>query len=212
MTVQPPVTFSSAAAAAAPTRAVAADRPRALHHAAYITHDVNSTVDFYTRVLGMKLISAVIDDEVPSTGDPWPYVHIFFELADGSSVAFFEVLGLPRASAPSHPAYDIFNHLALDVGTREDVDRWAEWLRSQAVDFIGPVDHSIIYSIYMHDPNGLRLELTANTDLAWKDHGEKALEDVKGWCEVKEQSRLAGGDLAPVRDWIAAHRRLHKKT
>lgn len=191
---------------------LAAKRPRALHHTAYVTHDAGATIDFYTRVLGMQLVSAVIDDEVPSTGDPWPYVHLFFELQDGSTLAFFEVLGLPPASPPSHPAYPVFNHLALDVGTAEEVDWWAGQLTSQGVPYIGPVNHGIIYSIYFHDPNGLRLELTANIDATWKDHAKKAAEDMRSWQEAKERSRQAGGDLAAVRNWISARRREHRKT
>jgi catechol 2,3-dioxygenase-like lactoylglutathione lyase family enzyme len=186
-------------------------RPRMLHHTAYVTHDAAATIDFYTRVLGMDLVSAVIDDEVPSTGDPWPYVHLFFELGDGSTVAFFEVLGLPAASAPSHPAYEVFNHLALDVGTREEVDLWAEKLRSHGVAFIGPTNHGIIYSIYFHDPNGIRLELTANLDNTWKSHAAKAVEDMRSWNEVKQKSLQAGGDLSAVQEWIRARRREHRK-
>jgi catechol 2,3-dioxygenase-like lactoylglutathione lyase family enzyme len=188
------------------------ERPRALHHTAYVTHDSAATIDFYTRVLGLQLVSTVVDDEVPSTGDPWPYVHLFFELGDGSTIAFFEVLGLPPPSAPSHPAYEIFNHLALDVDTREEVDRWAQRLKSHAIDYIGPVDHGIIYSVYFRDPNGIRLELTASLDPAWKSHGAQAVDDMRSWNEAKKLSRLAGGDLLPVRRWIAARRRPYRKT
>lgn len=184
-----------------------AERPRSLHHTAYVTHDSAATIDFYTTVLGLKLVSTIVDDEVPSTGDPWPYVHLFFELGDGSTVAFFEVLGLPPAAPPSHPAYEVFNHLALDVGTREEVDRWAQQLRSHTIDYIGPVDHGIIYSIYLRDPNGLRLELTANIDPTWRNHGARAAEDMRSWNEAKELSRRTGGDLSVVQQWIAARRR-----
>ena len=49
-----------------------ANPPHMLHHTAYVTHDVAATCDFYTRVLRMKLVSSVIDDAIPSTGDPFP--------------------------------------------------------------------------------------------------------------------------------------------
>ena len=58
--------------------------PRMLNHAAYVTHDVAATADFYTRILGMELASTLFDDHVPSTGDDFPYFHIFFRMADGS--------------------------------------------------------------------------------------------------------------------------------
>jgi catechol 2,3-dioxygenase-like lactoylglutathione lyase family enzyme len=188
---------------------VAAPRPRSLHHTAYVTHDTKATVQFYTEILDMPLISAVVDDEIPSTGDPWPYVHLFFELGDGSTIAFFESLGLPGPSPASHPAYEVFNHLALDVGARADVDRWADRLRSRGVEVLGPVDHGIIYSIYFHDPNGIRLELTANT-ADWKSHAAKARDDVDAWIALQAEAKAAGGDLTAVRDWIRERRRAHK--
>jgi catechol 2,3-dioxygenase-like lactoylglutathione lyase family enzyme len=186
----------------------AAPRPISLHHTAYVTHDTEATVRFYTEVLDMPLVSAVVDDKVPSTGDPWPYLHLFFELADGSTIAFFESLGLPQPSPVSHPAYDIFNHLALDVGDRAEVDRWSQRLKDRGVDVLGPVDHGIIYSIYFRDPNGIRLELTANT-AAWKDQPAVAANDVASWIATKAMAGEANGDLTAVRQWIAERRRAH---
>src|ERR1700742_1422764 len=55
---------------------LAAGPPRMLSHLAYVTPDAEATVDFYTRVMGMEFVLAVMDDQVPSTGDPFPYFHI----------------------------------------------------------------------------------------------------------------------------------------
>ena len=44
--------------------------PTMLSHVAYITHDTGATVRFYTELLGMELVNAVLDDSIPSTGDP----------------------------------------------------------------------------------------------------------------------------------------------
>ncbi|QKS02112.1 VOC family protein [Sphingomonas sp. CL5.1] len=176
-----------------------------VHHTAYVTHDVSGTVDFYTRVLRMKLVSSVIDDAIPSTGDPFPYIHLFFEMADGSTIAFFESLDLPPAPAPSHPAYDIFNHLALDAGSVEAVNGWARHLAAEGIDYVGPVKHGIIYSIYFHDPNGLRLELTADVVPEWKLHGAQAAQDVARWQELKERSAQDGGSNSVV-EWIKERR------
>src|SRR5437764_11506708 len=110
--------------------------------------------------MGMELASTVIDDAIPSTGDPFPYLHLFFRLGDGSTMAFFESPGLPPAAGSSHPAYDIFNHIAFEVDSSEEIHRWHAWLVGKGLDVIGPIDHKgLILSIYFHDPNGLRLEL-----------------------------------------------------
>jgi catechol 2,3-dioxygenase-like lactoylglutathione lyase family enzyme len=179
--------------------------PQMLHHTAYVTHDVAATCDFYTRVLRMKLVSSVIDDAVPSTGDAFPYIHIFFELGDGSTIAFFESLDLPPPAAVSHPAYDIFNHLALNAGSVKAVLEWAEHLTAEGVEFIGPVEHGIITSIYFRDPNNLRLELTADVIPEWKEHGAKAAQDVADWQALKAQSRR-DGNLDGAIAWIKQRR------
>src|SRR3954465_4829303 len=89
--------------------------PQMLSHAAYITRDTAATADFFTRILGMELVNAVLDDAIPSTGEPVPYFHSFFRMADGSTIAFFEAPELPPLDAPPHPAYDTFQHLAMQV-------------------------------------------------------------------------------------------------
>jgi len=169
-----------------------------LSHVAYITHDTEATVAFYTHLLGMELVNAILDDRIPSTGDPVPYFHSFFRMSDGSTVAFFEAPELPPPAAATHPAYDVFQHLALQVDSKAEVDRWRTWLVDQGVEVLGPVDHKIIYSIYFHDPNGLRLEITANLDPTWNDQGERAHASLVEWAQVKATARDSGREMASV--------------
>ena len=57
----------------------------------------------------------------------------------------------------------------MQVDTTEEVDGWREWLVENDVDVLGPVDHKIVYSIYFHDPDGNRLEITAPVDPDWNN-------------------------------------------
>ena len=171
--------------------------PRMLNHLAYVTHDVAATADFYTRILGMELASTIFDDHVPSTGQDIPYFHIFFRMADGSTIAFFECTDLPPAAASTHPAYDTFNHVALQAESPAEIRRWREWLVSNGIEVLGPIDHKgMIESIYFHDPNGIRLELTTPLDKAWNQHTEQGYADLKLWVETKELARREGRDPA----------------
>lgn len=173
--------------------------PRMLNHVAYVTHDAAETVRFYTEVLGMELASTIIDDAIPSTGDPFPYFHLFFRLGDGSTMAFFESPGLPPAASSTHPAYDIFNHIAFQVGSREEVLRWRDWLQSKGVAVIGPVDHKgLILSIYFHDPNGIRLELTTPLDAKWNRHERESRADLALWEGWKAEARRTGRPVAEL--------------
>jgi catechol 2,3-dioxygenase-like lactoylglutathione lyase family enzyme len=181
-------------------------KPTMLSHVAYMTRDTGATADFYTRILGMELVNAVLDDAIPSTGEPIPYFHSFFRMADGSTVAFFEAPELPPLEEPPHPAYDTFQHLALQVESPDAVDRWHRWLESNGVEVLGPVDHKIIYSIYFHDPNGLRLELTAPTSPAWNDNNAHAATQLADWTTVKERAQSSGEDMVTVLHRLASER------
>jgi catechol 2,3-dioxygenase-like lactoylglutathione lyase family enzyme len=181
-------------------------RPGMLSHVAYMTRDTAATAEFYTRILGMELVNAVLDDSIPSTGEPIPYFHSFFKMADGSTVAFFEAPELPPLPARTHPAYDTFQHIALQVDSTADVDRWHAWLTGNGVEVLGPVDHKIIYSIYFHDPNGIRLELTTPTSPIWNDNARAAAASLSDWQTVKERALATGDDMASVLHRLAADR------
>lgn len=188
---------------------VAAERPAVparLNHAAYVTRDSEATADFFERVLGMELVSAILDDTIPSTGEPVPYFHSFFRMADGSTIAFFEAPELPPLGEPPHPAYDTFRHIAMEVATTEEVDRWREWLAANDVDVLGPVDHGIIYSIYFHEPGGLRLEITTPTSPRWNDNRDAAHADLADWRELKDRAARTGADLASALGELARER------
>src|SRR3546814_4532612 len=74
-------------------------------------------------------------------------------MRDGSTIAFFEAPGLPPRSEVTHPAYEVFDHIALQAKDRCEVDRWAAWLQENGIPIVGPTDHNgLIYSIYFHDP------------------------------------------------------------
>lgn len=171
--------------------------PMMLSHAAWVTHDVEATADFYTRIMGMELACTIYDDHVPSTGDEFPYFHIFFRMKDGSTIAFFEAVGLPQRAPAPHPAYDVFDHIALQASGREEVDRWREWLLQNGIEVIGPTDHKgIIYSVYFRDPNGIRLEITAPLDADWNNHTEQGYIDLNSWVSTKKKAKAEGRDLS----------------
>ena len=171
--------------------------PVMLNHAAYVTHDVAATADFYTRIMGMELASTVFDDKIPSTGDAFPYFHIFFRMQDGSTIAFFDAPGVPPAAPSTHPAYEIFNHIALQARDRAEVLRWHEWLVANGIDVIGPTDHKgLILSVYFHDPNGFRLEITTPLDPDWNQHTEQGWKDLRLWVAAKDQAHRAGRDVS----------------
>ncbi|MCW2570881.1 MAG: glyoxalase/bleomycin resistance protein/dioxygenase [Frankiales bacterium] len=188
-------TLTALARKSEPSAAGLPQTPQMLNHLAYVTPDAEKTVEFYTQVLGLEFVLAVIDDKVPSTGEPFPYFHIFFRLGDGSTIAFFEAPGLPPRAPTPHPAYEIFDHLALQVDSREAVDAWHARLTGLGLSVVGPVDHKIIYSVYFYDPvNDIRLEITTPLAADWNDRGEAAQLALADWSETKRQAAASGAD------------------
>lgn len=179
-----------------PNRPSKVPMPSMVHHTAYVTYDAEATVDFYTRVMGLEFCSAVMDSRLPSTGEPMPYYHIFFRLGDGSTIAFFETPGVPEREPPSHIVDQVFNHLALKVSSKADVDNWRDWLESQGVEPIGPIDHGIIYSVYFFDNNGLRTEITCTTDLNWNKQKDQAMESLRMWKAMKAEAQASEKEVS----------------
>ena len=135
---------------------------KSLHHVAYRCRDAKETADFYTRVLGLEYAMALAEDQVPSTREPHPYMHVFFRMDDGSYVAFFELPeSPPMGRDPGTPAW--VQHLALRVADEETLLRSKARIESHGIEVLGPVDHGMCKSIYFFDPSGHRLELAVDT-------------------------------------------------
>jgi catechol 2,3-dioxygenase-like lactoylglutathione lyase family enzyme len=157
-----------------------------LHHVAYRCEDARATADFYSKVLGLKFAAAVNADAVASIRKHDPHTHIFFEMGDGSYIAFFELLD---KSAPHVPvANDWAQHLALEVKDQQVADALLARLREHGVQVVGPEPHGgLINSWYFFDPSGHRLEIvvrTAGKDV-WDKLGSKAEATLDDWQKRK---------------------------
>lgn len=132
-----------------------------LNHVAYRCRDAQETAEFYRDVLGLRLAHVITQDRVPSTQELAPHAHLFFEMADGSWVAFFDLVDETVVDQEKNP--DWAQHLALEVESAEVLEAARQNLIASDVDVLGPVDHGFIRSIYFYDPSGHRLELTCRT-------------------------------------------------
>ena len=157
-----------------------------LHHVAYRCKDAKQTVEFYTRYLDMPFRIALADNRVPSTKEWSPHIHIFFEMQDGSSLAFFEVPESPDMKLdPNTP--DWVQHLALKVKDLPTLESYKKKLQAGGVDVIGPTVHGICQSIYFFDPSGHRMELAVDTSTPamMKRLESEALDILEVWNKTK---------------------------
>ena len=76
------------------------------HHVAYRCIDAKQTVEWYGKYLNMGFILAIAEDEVPSTKEADPYMHIFLDAGGGNVLAFFELpTKPPMGRDPNTPAW-----------------------------------------------------------------------------------------------------------
>lgn len=134
-----------------------------LHHAAYRCRDAAETVDFYTSVLGLKFTHVMGADHVPSTGRYSPHIHVFFQMEDGSNIAFFECPQDP-GNMKDMEMPDWIQHFAFEVESMETLEAAKRNLEQKGLDIVGITDHEgVMSSIYFFDPSGHRLELAVQT-------------------------------------------------
>jgi catechol 2,3-dioxygenase-like lactoylglutathione lyase family enzyme len=167
-------------------------RIQKLNHFAWRCRDAEETRHFYEDILGLPLTHIIKADRVPSTGEYCPYTHIFFQMGDGSYIAFFD-LGDDVAAQPSPNTPSWVNHIALEVPTRDDLVAAKAKLEANGIKVIGVTDHDILNSIYFFDPNGLRVELTTWTvdEEHMREEARRAHEELAAWTAAK-RARAAG--------------------
>jgi catechol 2,3-dioxygenase-like lactoylglutathione lyase family enzyme len=155
-----------------------------IHHVAYRCRDAKQTVDWYRKHLKMDFVLAIAEDNVPSTGAPDPYMHVFLDAGQGNVLAFFELPNSPPmgrdASTP-----EWVQHIAFKVDSLATLEETKKRLEADGIPVVGITDHTIFKSIYFFDPNGHRLELSVDT--ATSDMNAK-LDAVK-WEMLEEWSR-----------------------
>ncbi len=149
--------------AAAATAARALPAPPAItgvHHSAFRCRDAEETRKFYEDILGLPLKAALTFEEEPGTGRPLPYMHLFFQMADGRYVAFFDVPdGAHDGKFKMKWGMDL--HFAMEVASVDELMAFKSRLDAVGVPCFGPIDHHFVHSIYFYDPNGVNVEITA---------------------------------------------------
>jgi glyoxalase family protein len=123
-----------------------------LHHITLVCSDAQRTVDFYTGVLGLRLVKQTVNFDDPTS------FHLYFGDAvgsPGSAVTFFEWPRAPKGA----PGVGGTHHFALTVPDRRALLMWKRRLTDLGVAVSGPLDRHYFTSIYLNDPDGTIVEL-----------------------------------------------------
>ena len=164
-----------------------------LHHNAYVCKDLEEIRQFYEDVIGYKLV-ATWAERTDLFGKVRPYAHCFFDVGDGSCLAFFQFADAEDAAEfgpelqPSG-----FRHLAfkVDQPTQDAIqarlDAAGYFESGQAY----PLNHGYCWSLYCFDPSGLLMEWTVDHEDVEQINADKAAtahDDLRKWL---------GGDHTP---------------
>jgi glyoxalase family protein len=122
-----------------------------IHHITCITADAPGNVDFYARVLGLRLVKKTVNFDAPDV------YHLYFgdeRGAPGSILTFFE---FPDA-APGRAGAGMIHRLIWRVASDEALTFWSERLAAEGTEVAhDPIGRAIVFE----DPEGLALEFAA---------------------------------------------------
>jgi glyoxalase family protein len=121
-----------------------------IHHVTAITGDAPRNVDFYTRVLGLRLVAKSVNQDDPSV------YHLFYgdeHAHPGADLTFFEYPG----AIPGRPGAGMVHRIVWRIGSETALDFWATRLEAEGV----PVERGD-GSLRFADFEGLGHELVVN--------------------------------------------------
>lgn len=126
-----------------------------LHHISLISSDAQRTVDFYTKVLGLRLIKKTVNFDNPSS------YHLYFGDhvgTPGTAITFFEIPNIQKGLRGIGGTH----HVALRVANYDGLLKWKRRLTDLDIRVDGPFDRHYFQSIYFKDPDGVILEIATD--------------------------------------------------
>jgi len=178
---------------------ILSELPQRLHHNAYVCENQERTRQFYEDIIGLPLLATWVEEaEFPQfPGRRLSYSHTFYGIGDGGALAFFEFPDPEAAAAFKARQQPSFVHIALavsDAAQKEIKQRLAA-----AGKPVREVDHGYCTSIYVHDPDGLIVEFTADApdaDSIAAHQRATAHETLRRWSAG---DRTVNNDIRPHR-------------
>jgi catechol 2,3-dioxygenase-like lactoylglutathione lyase family enzyme len=123
-----------------------------LHHVTVIVADLDRTTAFYRDVLGLALVREGVNDDDPDAR------HFWFGDAHGTAGTLMSFMEYPEME-PAKVGVGSVHHVALSVGSSDELDAWRDYLRSRGVDCTDVFERGGLRSIYLRDPDQNIIEI-----------------------------------------------------
>lgn len=155
-----------------------------LHHVTAICSDPQKNIDFYTKLLGLKLVKLTVNFDDPTT------YHLYYgdEVGHpGTILTFFPWANAPKGYRGTGQA--ITTSFLIPENS---IDFWKTRLKQNDIRFEGPTTRfeNEEQVIKLYDPDGLELELVAhssakeNDERFWKDGPISYENGIRGFYSV----------------------------
>lgn len=161
-----------------------------IHHVSVIAGDPQENVDFYTGVMGMRMVKKTVNQDAPDT------YHLFYADGVGSpgtDLTFFPWPSLPRHRPGAGQIVEV--PLAVPIGS---LSFWQERFEKLGVAFDNTETRFGEKTLPFEDPHGLRLALVETDDerefVSWEHSPVPSEHQVRGMHSV----RLWESDLEPT--------------
>ena len=129
-----------------------------IHHVTAIAGDPQQNLDFYTGVLGLRLVKLTVNYDDPQT------YHLYYGDAHGTPGTILTFFPWPRAKK-GRQGHGQVTVTAFSV-PEPALEFWAKRLSERGVEFEGPFGRFQERVMTFSDPDGLRLELVAGPALS----------------------------------------------
>ena len=127
-----------------------------IHHVTAIAGNPQQNIDFYTGLLGLRLVKLTVNFDNPNT------YHLYYgdELGrPGTILSFFAWPGAAGGSRGSGQAVALA--FSIPEGT---LNYWAEYLRGRGIRVVQPPAHFDEQMFSFYDPDGLQIDMVAHRD------------------------------------------------
>ncbi|HSM09237.1 MAG TPA: ring-cleaving dioxygenase [Gemmatimonadota bacterium] len=172
-----------------------------LHHVTAIAADPRENLQFYTGVLGLRMVKRSVNQDAPDT------YHLFYadgEGRPGTDITFFP---WPRMG-PARPGVG----LAVEVGfsvAPGSLDWWAERLAASGVEAAPPEERFGEPALAFCDPHGLGLSLIETPDpldtAPWKHSTVPERHQIAGFHVVRLWERDLGSTTGFLTEGLGFH-------
>ena len=146
---------------------------RGVHHLVFNTDDLRGTLDFWVRVLGMPLLHGLLTGAgakafAATRGNP-PFdniPHYFVDMGGDSTIAFFEFPKADNLAKADRNLLAAMQHVSFVSSPSRFIEMQQRLKDNGVAITFGPmvVIPPNIQSFYFFDPNGIRLEISADMD------------------------------------------------